>query len=59
MNEFKTFEALCCLLDQPFVNFVFVQEGDRLSDEDLLKFLSEIKKTSTPQRRIKTIPGHF
>uniref|UniRef100_A0A3P9HN04 Dedicator of cytokinesis 8 n=1 Tax=Oryzias latipes TaxID=8090 RepID=A0A3P9HN04_ORYLA len=32
-------------------------EGDRLSDEDLLKFLSDIKKTSTPQRRIKTIPG--
>lgn len=39
---------------------VFVcQEGDRLSDEDLLKFLSEIKKTSTPQRRIKIIPGHL
>lgn len=33
------------------------QEGDRLSDEDLLKFLADIKKTSTPQRRIKTIPG--
>uniref|UniRef100_A0AAQ4S6U5 Dedicator of cytokinesis 8 n=1 Tax=Gasterosteus aculeatus aculeatus TaxID=481459 RepID=A0AAQ4S6U5_GASAC len=32
-------------------------EGDRLSDEDLLKFLSEIKKTSTPQRRVKTISG--
>lgn len=28
-----------------------------MSDEDLLKFLSEIKKTSAPQRRIKTIPG--
>lgn len=35
------------------------QEGDRLSDEDLLKFLSEIKKTSNPQRRIKTISGHL
>uniref|UniRef100_A0A672HCA6 Dedicator of cytokinesis 8 n=1 Tax=Salarias fasciatus TaxID=181472 RepID=A0A672HCA6_SALFA len=30
-------------------------EGDRLSDEDLLKYLADIKKT--PQRRIKTIPG--
>lgn len=43
-----------------FLYFVFVcQEGDRLSDEDLLKFLAEIKKTSTPQRRIKTISGLF
>ncbi|KAM3868150.1 dedicator of cytokinesis protein 8 [Diretmus argenteus] len=39
------------------INTIFKQEGDRLSDEDLLKFLSEIKKTSAPQRRTKTIPG--
>ncbi|KAM9810327.1 dedicator of cytokinesis protein 8 [Neosynchiropus ocellatus] len=39
------------------ISTIFKQEGDRLSDEDLLKFLSEIKKTSTPQRRIRTIPG--
>ncbi|XP_061756610.1 dedicator of cytokinesis protein 8 isoform X2 [Nerophis ophidion] len=39
------------------ISTIFKQEGDRLSDEDLLKFLSEIKKTSTPQRRIKTISG--
>uniref|UniRef100_A0A8C9YQ63 Dedicator of cytokinesis 8 n=1 Tax=Sander lucioperca TaxID=283035 RepID=A0A8C9YQ63_SANLU len=38
------------------INTIFKQEGDRLSDEDLLKFLSEIKKTSN-QRRVKTIPG--
>ncbi|KAJ3603775.1 hypothetical protein NHX12_028516 [Muraenolepis orangiensis] len=37
------------------ITTIFKQEGDRLSDEDLLKFLSEIKKTSTPQRRAKTI----
>ncbi|XP_029915260.1 dedicator of cytokinesis protein 8 isoform X2 [Myripristis murdjan] len=36
---------------------IFKQEGDRLNDDDLLKFLSEIKKTSAPQRRTKTIPG--
>ncbi|XP_030592976.1 dedicator of cytokinesis protein 8 isoform X1 [Archocentrus centrarchus] len=36
------------------ISTIFKQEGDRLSDEDLLKFLTEIKK---PQRRIKTIPG--
>ncbi|KAM9857754.1 dedicator of cytokinesis protein 8 [Aulostomus maculatus] len=39
------------------ISTIFKQEGDRLSDEDLLKFLSEIKKTSTPQRRVKTISG--
>ncbi|KAM8760403.1 dedicator of cytokinesis protein 8 isoform 1-T1 [Acanthopagrus schlegelii] len=39
------------------ISTIFKQEGDRLSDEDLLKFLSEIKKTSAPQRRIKIIPG--
>nr|XP_020449325.1 dedicator of cytokinesis protein 8 [Monopterus albus] len=36
---------------------IFKQEGERLSDEDLLKILAEIKKTSNPQRRIKAIPG--
>ncbi|XP_069555622.1 dedicator of cytokinesis protein 8 isoform X2 [Brachyistius frenatus] len=39
------------------ITTIFKQEGDRLGDEDLLKFLAEIKKTSTPQRRIKTISG--
>uniref|UniRef100_A0A4W6C4Z7 Dedicator of cytokinesis 8 n=1 Tax=Lates calcarifer TaxID=8187 RepID=A0A4W6C4Z7_LATCA len=39
------------------ISTIFKQEGDRLSDEDLLKFLADIKKTSAPQRRIKTIPG--
>ncbi|XP_028314469.1 dedicator of cytokinesis protein 8 isoform X2 [Gouania willdenowi] len=41
------------------ITTIFKQEGDRLSDEDLLKFLSEIKKSSIPQRRIKTIPGYI
>ncbi|KAM9393376.1 dedicator of cytokinesis protein 8 isoform 2-T2 [Pholidichthys leucotaenia] len=39
------------------ITTIFKQEGDRLSDEDLLKFLADIKKTSAPQRRIKTISG--
>uniref|UniRef100_A0A3Q3JUV4 Dedicator of cytokinesis 8 n=1 Tax=Monopterus albus TaxID=43700 RepID=A0A3Q3JUV4_MONAL len=38
---------------------IFKQEGERLSDEDLLKILAEIKKTSNPQRRIKAIPGQL
>ncbi|KAG5841269.1 hypothetical protein ANANG_G00197760 [Anguilla anguilla] len=33
------------------------QEGDRLSDEDLFKFLADIKRYSSLQRRIKTISG--
>ncbi|XP_061116717.1 dedicator of cytokinesis protein 8 [Conger conger] len=33
------------------------QEGDRLSDEDLFKFLGDIKRYSSLQRRIKTITG--
>ncbi|XP_076859733.1 dedicator of cytokinesis protein 8 isoform X2 [Brachyhypopomus gauderio] len=35
----------------------FKQEGERLSDEDLFKFLSELKRTSNIQRRVKTISG--
>ncbi|XP_041104640.1 dedicator of cytokinesis protein 8-like isoform X1 [Polyodon spathula] len=33
------------------------QEGDKLSDEDLFKFLADLKRTSTLQRRIKPITG--
>lgn len=32
------------------------QEGERLSDEDLFKFLTDIKRSSS-QRRVKLIPG--
>ncbi|XP_051508560.1 dedicator of cytokinesis protein 8-like isoform X2 [Myxocyprinus asiaticus] len=32
------------------------QEGERLSDEDLFKFLADIKRSSS-QRRVKIIPG--
>nr|XP_046243653.1 dedicator of cytokinesis protein 8 isoform X2 [Scatophagus argus] len=39
------------------ISTIFKQEGDRLSDEDLLKFLAEFKRTSNPQRRMKIIPG--
>ncbi|NWS41865.1 DOCK8 protein, partial [Probosciger aterrimus] len=35
----------------------FKQEGDRLSDEDLFKFLADFKRSSSLQRRIKTLPG--
>ncbi|XP_009990532.1 PREDICTED: dedicator of cytokinesis protein 8, partial [Tauraco erythrolophus] len=32
-------------------------EGDRLSDEDLFKFLADFKRSSSLQRRVKTLPG--
>uniref|UniRef100_A0A8V5GB65 Uncharacterized protein n=1 Tax=Melopsittacus undulatus TaxID=13146 RepID=A0A8V5GB65_MELUD len=35
----------------------FKQEGDRLSDEDLFKFLADFKRSSSLQRRVKTLPG--
>uniref|UniRef100_A0A8D2NF67 Dedicator of cytokinesis 8 n=1 Tax=Zonotrichia albicollis TaxID=44394 RepID=A0A8D2NF67_ZONAL len=38
-------------------NIFFKQEGDRLSDEDLFKFLADFKRSSSLQRRIKTVPG--
>ncbi|NWY46142.1 DOCK8 protein, partial [Sylvia atricapilla] len=39
------------------ISTFFKQEGDRLSDEDLLKFLADFKRSSSLQRRIKTLPG--
>ncbi|XP_027695364.1 dedicator of cytokinesis protein 8 isoform X1 [Vombatus ursinus] len=39
------------------INSFFKQEGDRLSDEDLLKFLADYKRSSSLQRRVKSIPG--
>uniref|UniRef100_G3T5Z7 Dedicator of cytokinesis 8 n=1 Tax=Loxodonta africana TaxID=9785 RepID=G3T5Z7_LOXAF len=39
------------------VNSFFKQEGDRLSDEDLFKFLADYKRSSSLQRRVKSIPG--
>lgn len=63
MLEAKAYYVSNCACVFPcvcvFMLLFVCQEGDRLSDEDLLKFLSEIKKTSSPQRRVKTIPGNF
>uniref|UniRef100_A0A671PM88 Dedicator of cytokinesis protein 8-like n=1 Tax=Sinocyclocheilus anshuiensis TaxID=1608454 RepID=A0A671PM88_9TELE len=39
-----------------FISCVCWQEGERLSDEDLFKFLADIKRSSG-QRRVKIIPG--
>uniref|UniRef100_A0A8C3USL8 Dedicator of cytokinesis 8 n=1 Tax=Catharus ustulatus TaxID=91951 RepID=A0A8C3USL8_CATUS len=36
---------------------IYFYEGDRLSDEDLFKFLADFKRSSSLQRRIKTLPG--
>uniref|UniRef100_UPI00398F3272 dedicator of cytokinesis protein 8 isoform X2 n=1 Tax=Pristiophorus japonicus TaxID=55135 RepID=UPI00398F3272 len=39
------------------INTFFKQEGDRLSDEDLLKFLAEMKRSSASLRRLRPISG--
>ncbi|XP_012873896.1 PREDICTED: dedicator of cytokinesis protein 8 isoform X2 [Dipodomys ordii] len=39
------------------INSFFKQEGDRLSDEDLFKFLADYKRSSSLQRKVKSIPG--
>ncbi|XP_023577660.1 dedicator of cytokinesis protein 8 isoform X1 [Octodon degus] len=39
------------------INSFYKQEGDRLSDEDLFKFLADYKRSSSLQRRVKAIPG--
>ncbi|XP_078070451.1 dedicator of cytokinesis protein 8 isoform X2 [Mustelus asterias] len=39
------------------INNFFRQEGDRLSDEDLLKFLAELKRSSASLRRLRPISG--
>ncbi|XP_072928200.1 dedicator of cytokinesis protein 8 isoform X1 [Hemitrygon akajei] len=41
------------------ISSFFKQEGDKLSDEDLLKFLAEIKRSSAPLRRLRSIPGQI
>ncbi|XP_005999457.1 dedicator of cytokinesis protein 8 isoform X2 [Latimeria chalumnae] len=38
-------------------SILFKQEGDRLSDEDLFKFLADSKRIASLQRKLKTIPG--
>ncbi|XP_065923700.1 dedicator of cytokinesis protein 7 isoform X2 [Magallana gigas] len=39
------------------VSSFFKQEGDRLSDEDLYKFLADLKRPSSVLKRVKCIPG--
>ena len=34
-----------------------MQEGDRLSDDDLYKFLSDLKRPTSVLKRLKCIPG--
>ncbi|XP_069783742.1 dedicator of cytokinesis protein 8 isoform X2 [Narcine bancroftii] len=51
LSNFKTSSV-------PLSNF-FKQEGDKLSDEDLLKFLAEIKRSSASLRRLRSITGQI
>ncbi|XP_065103282.1 dedicator of cytokinesis protein 8 isoform X2 [Paramisgurnus dabryanus] len=53
-------ESYCISGFKPTVSMcTFIkQEGERLSDEDLFKFLGDIKRSSN-QRRVKVIPGYL
>lgn len=44
-----------CIYTKP--DFSLGQEGDRLSDEDLFKFLADYKRSSHPYREESSIPG--
>uniref|UniRef100_A0A8C1C261 Dedicator of cytokinesis 8 n=2 Tax=Cyprinus carpio TaxID=7962 RepID=A0A8C1C261_CYPCA len=49
LSGFKPAVPMCTIIKQ---------EGERLSDEDLFKFLADIKRSSG-QRRVKIIPGYL
>ncbi|XP_056319423.1 dedicator of cytokinesis protein 8 isoform X1 [Danio aesculapii] len=49
LSGFKPAVTMCTFIKQ---------EGERLSDEDLFKFLADIKRSSS-QRRVKIIPGYL
>ena len=38
---------------------VYLQEADKLSDEDLYKFLADLKRPTSVLKRLKCIPGKF
>ena len=39
--------------------FYFSQESDKLKDDDLYKFLADLKRPSSVLKRLKCIPGNF
>lgn len=44
-------------LTLPYVIWCIFQEGDRLSDEDLYKFLADMRRPSSVLRRLRPITG--
>jgi hypothetical protein len=38
---------------------IYKQESERLTDEDILKFLTDFRKPPTLAKKPKTIPGKF
>ena len=55
MNDTK--ENLMILFFIFIAIHIFLQEGDKLSDEDLYKFLVDLKRPSSVLKRVKCIPG--
>lgn len=50
----------CCLnFFYRLLHVYSMQEGDRLSDEDLFKFLADMRRPSSVLRRLRPITGTF
>ncbi|XP_028849736.1 dedicator of cytokinesis protein 8 isoform X2 [Denticeps clupeoides] len=60
-ERFSTVEDPCSLSGfkpaSVVISQFFKQEGDRLGDEDMFKVLADLKRSSTLQRRMRTISG--
>lgn len=42
-----------------YQRLLFPQEGDRLSDEDLYKFLADMRRPSSVLRRLRPVTGNL
>ncbi|RDD36831.1 Dedicator of cytokinesis protein 6 [Trichoplax sp. H2] len=41
------------------INHIYKQESDKLNDEDMYKFLADIKRQGSVTKKLKTIPGYL
>ena len=61
LHPLKSDHLLCKILSYCLITccFLIEQEGDKLSDEDLYKFLADLKRPSSVLKRVKCIPGEL
>lgn len=56
---FFTFFLLIIIIVNYNIFWIFAQESDKLKDEDLYKFLADLKRPSSVLKRLKCIPGNY